>query len=78
MKAYKDLAGTIPAKEGDGVARMDCGGEPLLQQIRESQPEFMRAIFPPTPAMVRAAEEAYTPFGDMELALTVAMLEGRK
>ena len=29
----------------------------------------------PTPAMVQAAEEAYMPFGDMELAIQMAILE---
>ena len=28
----------------------------------------------PTPAMVQAAEEAYMPFGDMELAIRLAVL----
>lgn len=30
--------------------------------------------FPPTPEMVRAAEEAHMPFGDMDIALRMAIL----
>ena len=36
--------------------------------------DYKLVPFPPTPEMVEAAEDAYMPFGDMELAIRMAIL----
>lgn len=36
--------------------------------------DYKLVPFPPTPEMVEAAEDAYMPFGDMELAIRMALL----
>ena len=44
MKAYKDIEGTIPCKDGDRVAHFDCSpwasGGPLIQVDPAARPSL--------------------------------------
>ena len=58
IQGHPPLAAEAPRVEAKATAMADCQLVP----------------FPPTPEMVSAAAEAYMPFGDMEMALRMAIL----
>ncbi|SFQ70506.1 hypothetical protein SAMN05216578_102285 [Halopseudomonas formosensis] len=58
IQGRQPLAAEAPRVEAKATSMADCQLVP----------------FPPTPEMVSAAAEAYMPFGDMELALRMAIL----
>lgn len=47
---------------------------PRVEAKATAMTDYQLVPFPPTPEMVSAAEDAYMPFGDMELALRMAIL----
>src|SRR5690606_36983622 len=47
---------------------------PRVEAKATAMADYQLVPFPPTPEMVSAAEDAYMPFGDMELALRMAIL----
>ena len=53
------------------------GGDKLLElaaaALEAARDGFVLVPVDPTPEMVKAAEEAYMPFGDMELAIQMAI-----
>ena len=65
---------TMIGAEYDALAGKIAALEAELAKLRVGQDGFVLVPVEPTPEMVRAAEEAHMPFGDMDIALRMAIL----